>query len=92
MAMRSRGDANVTLSTVIAVEHVLRTDAGPLSRNELLRRLSADGRSTTRQKLNAVLAYLGSHGLTGEGSKGLQWIAPRSPRLVAVVATGERVR
>ncbi len=82
----------MNLSTVIAVEHVLRADGGPLSRNEILRRLSADGRSTTRQKLNAVLAYLGSHGLTREGSKGVQWIAHRSPKLHAVVAAGERVR
>ncbi len=81
----------MNLRTVIAVERVLRTDGGPLSRNEILRRLSADGRSTTRQKLNAVLAYLESHDLTDEGSKGVQWIAHGSPRLLAVIAAGERV-
>jgi len=93
MAMRGRRrGANVNLSTVVAVEQVLRIDGGPLSRNEILRRLSASAHSTTRQKLNAVLAYLESHGLTGEGSKGVQWIANRNPKLIAAIVAGERVR
>jgi len=84
--------ADVRLSTVLVVEHVLRTRGEPVSRNEILRRLAARSRSTTRQKLNAVLRYLEAHGLVAEGSKGVQWVASHNPRLLAAIAASVRVR
>ena len=83
---------NVNLSTVLAVETILRGNGEPLSRNEILRRLANRSRSLTRQKLNTILRYLESHGLTGEASRGVQWIANRDLKVLAAIAAGVRVR
>ncbi len=92
MGIRGRDHKpDVNLSAVVAVESVLHEAGEPISRNEILRRLDERGRSTTRQKLNTVLKYLDSHGLIGEGSKGIQWIANRDIRIHAAIASGLRV-
>jgi len=80
------------MRTLLAVEEVLRESGEPMSRNQVLRRLADRSRSTTRQKLNVVLGYLGAHGMTAEASRGVQWVASRDPRLLDAIRSGVRVR
>src|SRR5688572_20585428 len=68
--------ANPTLETIEYIRAALRLAGGPVSRNELLRRLTAWGHGTSRPSLNAALAFLGEAGAVVEGSKGLQWASP----------------
>lgn len=77
--------ANPTLETLEYIRTVLRRAEGPVSRNEILRQLSAWGHSTTRKSLNAALRFLGADGSVAEGSKGLIWVpAARGPVLDAI--------
>lgn len=73
--------ANPTLETIEYVRAVLRAAEVPISRNEVLRKLAAWGHSTTRQTLNATIAFLGADGNVAEGSKGLIWLSEPSPKL-----------
>ena len=90
--LRAPYTRDVRLSTLSTVERVLRESGEPMSRNEILRRLTGLSRSTTRQKLNAILRYLDSHGLVAEASRGVQWVSYRNPKILAAIQAGTRVR
>jgi hypothetical protein len=70
---------------------VLQKSGGPISRNGLLSILAHWGHSTTRQSLNAVLAFFGDQGMVAEGSKGLIWVPEASPELLEVIRRGHRL-
>jgi hypothetical protein len=80
--------ANPTLETIEYVRAALRSAAGPVSRNRLLAVLSKWGHSTTRQSLNAVIAFLADDGMVAEGSKGLIWVPEASERLLEAIRKG----
>ena len=92
LVLRALNAPDVRLSTISSVEQVLRETGEPMSRNAILGRLAERSRSTTRQKLNAILRYLDSHGLVAEGSRGVQWVSNRSPKLLAAIQSATRVR
>jgi hypothetical protein len=77
--------ANPTLETIEYVRAILRAAETPISRNEVLRRLAAWRHSTTRQTLNAAIAFLGADGNVAEGSKGLIWLSEPSAKLAEAV-------
>jgi len=83
--------ANPTLETIEYVEAALRSAGRPVSRNEVLSILSSWGHSTTRQSLNAVLAFLGEQGVVAEGSKGLIYVPAASPALLKTIREGQRL-
>lgn len=83
--------ANPTLETMEYVLAVLQKSVGPISRNRLLSILADWGHSTTRQTLNAVLAFFGDQGMVAEGSKGLIWVPEASPELLEVIRRGQRL-
>lgn len=84
-------DVDVTLGTAEAVGRLLERSSVPVSRNWLLDRLSASGRTTTRQRLNRALTFFLDLGLAVEGSKGIQWTHNESPSLQRAVLVGRRV-
>ncbi len=66
----------------------LRSADGPVSRNRLLAVLSKWGHSTTRQSLNAAIAFLADDGMVAEGSKGLVWVPEASEPLLEAIRKG----
>lgn len=87
----SRPGANPTLETIEYIRTALRESDGPISRNQLLAALARWGHSTTRQSLNATIAFLGADGSVAEGSKGLIWVPPASIPLVEITRKGQRL-
>ena len=87
----SRPGANPTLETIEYIRTALRDADNPLSRNQLLAILSRWGHSTTRQSLNAAIAFLGADGSVAEGSKGLIWVPPASTQLAEIIRKGQRL-
>jgi hypothetical protein len=81
----ARPGANPTLETIEYIRAVLRLSRGPISRNELLRNLSAWGHGTSRPSLNAALGFLAEEGAVVEGSKGLQWVASAQGRILETI-------
>jgi len=90
-ARRSSGAVDVNLSTAELVQSILEQAGVPVSRNWLLARLKMSGHSTTRPRLNRVLAHYFELGVAVEGSKGVQWTHNMSPQLLYAVATGKRL-
>jgi len=88
----ARPGANPTLETIEYIEAALRAADGPMSRNTLLSILASWGHSTTRQSLNAALAFLGELGVIAEGSKGLIYVPAASPELLKAIREGPRLR
>ncbi len=80
--------ANPTLETIEYVRAALRSADGPVSRNRLLAVLSKWGHSTTRQSLNAAIAFLADDGMVAEGSKGLVWVPEASEPLLEAIRKG----
>lgn len=70
----ARKGANPTLKTIEQIRMILRSAGGPVSRNQILARLSSSGHGTSRQALNVTIEFLAADGLVIEGSKGLQWV------------------
>jgi len=87
----ARRGANPTLETIEYIEAALRSADCPMSRNELLSVLTSWGHSTTRQSLNAALAFLGEQGVIAEGSKGLIYVPAASPALLKAIREGPRL-
>ncbi len=81
---------DVQVGTLERVEAVLREAPGPVSRNYILSCLKAEGRGTTRPRLNRALGYLFAHAMAVEGSKGIQWTHSQSTSLARARATGRR--
>lgn len=82
--------ANPTLETMEYVLAVLQKSEEPISRNRMLSVLGDWRHSTTRQGLNAVLAFFGDQGMIAEGSKGLIWVPKASPELLEIIRKGKR--
>ncbi|MBI4415667.1 MAG: hypothetical protein HY557_01620 [Euryarchaeota archaeon] len=89
--MFAKPGANPTLATIEYIMAALRSADGPISRNQVLATLKRWGHSTTRQGLNAVLAFLGDQGMVAEGSKGLQWVPQASGALLEAIRDGRRL-
>lgn len=87
----ARPGANPTLETIEYVLAVLQKAEGPISRNRILATLARWGHSTTRQSLNATLAFLGDEGMVAEGSKGLIWVPEAGPELLETIRKGQRL-
>ena len=87
----ARRGANPTLETIEYIDVALRSAGRPMSRNELLSVLSLWGHSTTRQSLNAALAFLAGQGVVAEGSKGLIYVPNASPALLKAIREGPRL-
>lgn len=83
--------ANPTLETIEYLVGALQRAEGPISRNRILGVLRRWGHSTTRQSLNAALAFLGDEGMVAEGSKGLIWVPEASPQLLEAIRKGPRL-
>lgn len=68
-----------TMSTMHEVERILRRADGPLSLNEIKRRMSAKAvrHRTVRQVIDEFVRY----GFVAEGSKGAVWTLNLSPEL-----------
>ena len=73
------------LSTVLAVEKVVRESGEPLSKNELKRRLGA---GIMHQTLNVVIDYLEDRGLVYVSSKGVLWIYNPNKKLRNAINDG----
>lgn len=82
---------DVQVGTLERIEGVLQEAQGPVSRNYILAHLKDEGRGTTSPRLNRALAYLFSHGMAVEGSKGIQWTHSQSASLDRAKATGRRL-
>jgi len=87
----ARPGANPTLETIEYIDGALRGANRPMNRKELLSILASWGHSTTRQSLNAVLAFLGEQGVIAEGSKGLVYVPAASPELLKAIRDGLRL-
>lgn len=87
----ARPGANPTLEMMEYIEAALRNADRPISRNGLLSILASWGHSTTRQSLNAALAFLGEQGVIAEGSKGLIYVPAASPELLKAIREGPRL-
>ncbi len=87
----ARPGANPTLETMEYLLNALQRSEGPISRNRILSVLAQWGHSTTRQSLNAALAFLGDEGLVAEGSKGLLWVPEAPPQLLEAIRKGPRL-
>lgn len=87
----ARPGANPTLETIEYIEAALCAANHPMSRNELLSVLASWRHSTTRQSLNAALAFLGEQGVIAEGSKGLIYVPAASPVLLKAIRKGPRL-
>ena len=84
----ARPGANPTLETIEYVRSVLRTANAPISRNRILAVLTKWGHSTTRQSLNAAIAFFGEEGMVAEGSKGLIWVPQAKGPLLDAIRKG----
>lgn len=78
-----------TLYTLQEVERVLRAADGPVSLNEIKRRLPA--KSVKHAMIRLAVDYLDRLGFVIQGSKGVQWVAPASPKLAEAIRTGRRL-
>lgn len=87
----ARPGANPTLETIEFILGALQKFEAPTSRNQILETLANWGHSTTRQTLNAVLAFLADEGMVAEGSKGLIWVPEASPQLLETIRKGPRL-
>lgn len=87
----ARRGANPTLETMEYVLTILQKSEEPISRNRLLSILATWGHSTTRQSLNAALAFFGDQGMIAEGSKGLIWVPEASPEILEMIRRGQRL-
>lgn len=82
---------DVNLSTAEFVQSMLEGTGIPVSRNWILGKLREAGLSTTRPRLNRILAHYFRLGLAIEGSKGVQWTQNSSPQLLYAIAAGKRL-
>ncbi|KXB04241.1 hypothetical protein AKJ47_00075 [candidate division MSBL1 archaeon SCGC-AAA261G05] len=68
-----------TLSTIHEVEQILRDAEGPLSLNEIKRRMSA--KAVRHRTVRQVIDEFKRLGFVAEGSKGVIWTLNLSPEL-----------
>lgn len=87
----ARPGANPTLATLELIRAALRQSDGPVSRNALLAQLKVWGHSTTRQSLNAGIAFLAADGAIAEGKHGLIWVPQAKGPILDAIREGERL-
>ena len=68
-----------TLSTIYEIECILREAEGPMSLNEVKRRMSA--KAVRHQAVRQVINEFRRLGFVAEGSKGVVWTLNLSPEL-----------
>lgn len=74
---------NVGTKLVHRVEDILKSRGGPVSRNEIMRALAANGHGLTRPRLNAALSHLDRYGVIEDGGPdGVVWLGRPSRALV----------
>ena len=78
-----------TLAKINEVESILRDADGPLSVNEIIRRMKA--KEVDRKSVNLAVAHLARFGVVITGSKGVQWVPPASPQMLAAILKGKRL-
>jgi len=71
-----------TLKTVLMVEKTLRDADGPVSLEELKRRLK---KKIMDQTLRLILAYLEDKGVILIGAKGISWIENNNPKFLKFI-------
>jgi len=76
------------LNTVLEVEKVVRTADGPLSKEEIKRRLPT---KIMHQTLNVILKYMENRGLILIGEKGVIWTYNPSPKLQKAIGKGVEI-
>ncbi len=86
MALNIRLSENVhhwpTLKTVLMVEKALKEADGPVSLEELKRRLR---KKVMDQTLRLILAYLGDRGSILIGPKGVSWIENKNSKFLKFI-------
>ncbi len=83
--------ANPILEAIEYIRTALQNAGEAVSRNWLLEQLADCGHSTSRQSLNAALAFLAADGNVAEGSKGIMWVPPASAAIQEIIRSGERL-
>jgi len=76
------------LSTVLAVEKVLKESSLMINREELKRRLPV---KIMHQTLNLILSYLEERGLIIDSRKGILWVYNESPILRKEILKGKEL-
>lgn len=77
------------LKTVLQVEEVLKEADGPITREEIKRRLLSGIMHPT---LNVILSYLEERGMIYDGHKGISWIYNPSQKLQQIIASSVKVK
>jgi hypothetical protein len=77
-----------TLKTVLMVEKSLKDAYGPVSLEELKRRLKS---KVMDQTLRLILAYLEDKGTIVIGTKGISWIENKNPKFLKLIAKANRI-
>jgi hypothetical protein len=83
------GQRGPTMATIEEIELILRKANGPISLNEIKRRMRAKSvpHATVRLAVNHLIRY----GLVVEGSKGVMWVPPASASLREAIRAGRRL-
>ncbi|MFH0986672.1 MAG: hypothetical protein V1911_01345 [Candidatus Micrarchaeota archaeon] len=76
------------LKTVLMVEEALKEADGPITREELKRRLP---KQVMTQTLNIILAYFEEKGMILDGHKGISYLEPPNAKLKKLIEGGIRV-
>lgn len=77
------------LKTVLQVEKVLKEADGPITREEIKRRLPT---AIMHPTLNIILSYFEERGMIYDGHKGISWIYTPSPKLQQIINSSVKVR
>lgn len=78
-----------TLAKINEIETILRSAEGPISVNEIIRRMKA--KEVDRKSVNLAIAHLARFGVVVTGSKGVLWVPPASPQLLRAIRNGKRL-
>lgn len=76
-----------TLATINEVERILRHVEGPVSLNEIKRRMHA--KAVQHHAVRLAVDHLERLGLVVTGSKGVMWVPPASPQLAKIIRAGK---
>lgn len=78
-----------TLARIHEIERILREADGPISVNEIKRRMASKG--VDHKMVRLAIDHLGRYGLVVTGSKGVLWVPPASPQLAKAIRAGRRL-
>jgi hypothetical protein len=85
-AVRGRGP---TVATLNEIERILRKADGPISLNEVKRRMHA--KSVPHHTVRMAVDHFARFGLVVEGSKGVLWVPEASVHLLKAIRGGKRL-